>query len=83
MSIKNILSIAVGACMIGTATVTAAAGTASLASGIKDLRSEMKKPEEDDEMEVDPQPELDEVDDEPDVVPGTDEETVTISPIAE
>lgn len=83
MSIKNILSIAVGACMIGTATVTAAAGTASLASGIKDLRNEMKKPEEDDEMEVDPQPELDEVDDEPDVVPGTDDETVTISPIAE
>lgn len=81
MSIKNILSIAVGACMIGTATVTAAAGTASLASGIKDLRNEMKKPEEDDEMEVDPQPELDEVDDEPVVVPGTDEETV--SPIAE
>lgn len=82
MSIKNILSIAVGACMIGTATVTAAAGTASLASGIKDLRNEMKKPEED-EMAVDPQPELDEVDDEPEVVPGTDDETVTISPIAE
>lgn len=81
MSIKNILSIAVGACMIGTATVTAAAGTASLASGIKDLRNEMKKPEKDDEMEVDPQPELDEVDDDPEAVPGTDEETV--SPIAE
>lgn len=81
MSIKNILSIAVGACMIGTATVTAAAGTASLASGIKDLRNEMKKPEEDGEMEVDPQPELDEVDDDPEAVPGTDEETV--SPIAE
>lgn len=81
MSIKNILSIAVGACMIGTATVTAAAGTASLASGIKDLRNEMKKPEEDDKMEVDPQPELDEVDDDPEAVPGTDEETV--SPIAE
>ena len=81
MSIKNILSIAVGACMIGTATVTAAAGTASLASGIKDLRNEMKKPEEDDAMEVDPQPELDEVDDDPEAVPGTDEETVT--PIAE
>lgn len=81
MSIKNILSIAVGACMIGTATVTAAAGTASLASGIKDLRNEMKKPEEDDAMEVDPQPELDEVDDDPEAVPGTDEETV--SPIAE
>lgn len=81
MSIKNILSIAVGACMIGTATVTAAAGTASLASGIKDLRDEMKKPEEDDKMEVDPQPELDEVDDDPEAVPGTDEETV--SPIAE
>lgn len=81
MSIKNILSIAVGACMIGTATVTAAAGTASLASGIKDLRDEMKKPEEDDEMAVDPQPELDEVDDDPEAVPGTDEETV--SPIAE
>lgn len=81
MSIKNILSIAVGACMIGTATVTAAAGTASLASGIKDLRNEMKKPEEDDEMAVDPQPELDEVDDDPEAVPGTDEETV--SPIAE
>lgn len=81
MSIKNILSIAVGACMIGTATVTAAAGTASLASGIKDLRNEMKKPEEDDEMEVDPQPELDEVDDDPEAVPGADEETVT--PIAE
>lgn len=81
MSIKNILSIAVGACMIGTATVTAAAGTASLASGIKDLRNEMKKPEEDDTMEVDPQPELDEVDDDPEAVPGTDEETV--SPIAE
>lgn len=81
MSIKNILSIAVGACMIGTATVTAAAGTASLASGIKDLRNEMKKPKEDDAMEVDPQPELDEVDDDPEAVPGTDEETV--SPIAE
>lgn len=81
MSIKNILSIAVGACMIGTATVTAAAGTASLASGIKDLRNEMKKPEEDDGMEVDPQPELDEVDDDPATVPGADEETVT--PIAE
>lgn len=81
MSIKNILSIAVGACMIGTATVTAAAGTASLASGIKDLRNEMKKPEEEDEMAVDPQPELDEVDDDPEAVPGTDEETV--SPIAE
>lgn len=81
MSIKNILSIAVGACMIGTATVTAAAGTASLASGIKDLRNEMKKPEEDDEMAVDPQPELDEVDDDPEAVPGADEETV--SPIAE
>lgn len=81
MSIKNILSIAVGACMIGTATVTAAAGTASLASGIKDLRDEMKKPEDDDKMEVDPQPELDEVDDDPEAVPGTDEETV--SPIAE
>lgn len=81
MSIKNILSIAVGACMIGTATVTAAAGTASLASGIKDLRNEMKKPEDDDEMAVDPQPELDEVDDDPEAVPGTDEETV--SPIAE
>lgn len=81
MSIKNILSIAVGACMIGTATVTAAAGTASLASGIKDLRDEMKKPEEDDKMAVDPQPELDEVDDDPEAVPGTDEETV--SPIAE
>lgn len=81
MSIKNILSIAVGACMIGTATVTAAAGTASLASGIKDLCNEMKKPEDDDKMEVDPQPELDEVDDDPEAVPGTDEETV--SPIAE
>lgn len=81
MSIKNILSIAVGACMIGTATVTAAAGTASLASGIKDLRNEMKKSEEEDEMAVDPQPELDEVDDDPEAVPGTDEETV--SPIAE
>lgn len=81
MSIKNILSIAVGACMIGTATVTAAAGTASLASGIKDLRNEMKKPEEDEGMEVDPQPELDEVDDDPEAVPGADEETVT--PIAE
>ena len=80
MSIKNILSIAVGACMIGTATVTAAAGTASLASGIKDLRNEMKKPEDDD-MEVDPQPELDEVDDDPATVPGADEETV--KPIAE
>lgn len=81
MSIKNILSIAVGACMIGTATVTAAAGTASLASGIKDLRNEMKKSEEEDEMAVDPQPELDEVDDDPEAVPGTDEGTV--SPIAE
>ena len=81
MSIKNILSIAVGACMIGTATVTAAAGTASLASGIKDLRNEMKKPEDEEEMEVDPQPELDEVDDDPEAVPGADEETV--KPIAE
>ena len=73
MSFKSILSIGVGACMIGTAAVTTAAGAASLASGIKTLREEKKMAEDEKNMVVDPG--LDdsaEDDDDPESVPGTE-----------